>query len=169
MLIGRNTLHEGVERHVPRRSKLSPSDVFFTAPLEEVDPEIFGSIPLGARAPAPEIELIASGVHRLPRRIAAQGSIMTNKYAEGYPGKRYYGGCSSSTSPRRGDRGGPRKLSGPPRQRSAELRLQMNQAVFLALLQPGRYLHGPRPELGRPSHARVAGQTCPASGFKVDP
>lgn len=65
----------------------------FTAPLSEVDPEIFAAIQLEDGRQEDKLELIASEniVSRAVRE--AQGSSLTNKYAEGYPGKRYYGGC----------------------------------------------------------------------------
>jgi len=61
--------------------------------LEKVDPEIARAIQLETRRQAGKIELIASENFVSEAVLEAQGSIMTNKYAEGYPGKRYYGGC----------------------------------------------------------------------------
>jgi glycine hydroxymethyltransferase len=61
--------------------------------LEKVDPEINQAIELETRRQAGKIELIASENFVSEAVLEAQGSIMTNKYAEGYPGKRYYGGC----------------------------------------------------------------------------
>jgi glycine hydroxymethyltransferase len=66
---------------------------FFTAPLAESDPEIFGSIEKELGRQRHEIELIASENIVSRAVLEAQGSILTNKYAEGYPGRRYYGGC----------------------------------------------------------------------------
>ncbi|MGX1097652.1 serine hydroxymethyltransferase [Amorphus sp. MBR-141] len=66
---------------------------FFTAPLSESDPEIFGSIEKELGRQRHEIELIASENIVSRAVLEAQGSILTNKYAEGYPGRRYYGGC----------------------------------------------------------------------------
>ncbi|MGX1305960.1 glycine hydroxymethyltransferase [Amorphus suaedae] len=66
---------------------------FFTAPLSESDPEIFGSIEKELGRQRHEIELIASENIVSRAVLQAQGSILTNKYAEGYPGRRYYGGC----------------------------------------------------------------------------
>ena len=65
----------------------------FNLPLEQVDPEIFGAIGKELGRQRHEIELIASENIVSRAVLEAQGSIMTNKYAEGYPGKRYYGGC----------------------------------------------------------------------------
>ena len=61
--------------------------------LEKVDPEVARAIGLETRRQAGKLELIASENFVSEAVLAAQGSIMTNKYAEGYPGKRYYGGC----------------------------------------------------------------------------
>jgi glycine hydroxymethyltransferase len=61
--------------------------------LEKVDPEVNRAIQLETRRQAGKIELIASENFVSEAVLEAQGSIMTNKYAEGYPGKRYYGGC----------------------------------------------------------------------------
>src|SRR5664279_1109909 len=61
--------------------------------LEKVDPEVARAIGLETRRQAGKLELIASENFVSEAVLEAQGSIMTNKYAEGYPGKRWYGGC----------------------------------------------------------------------------
>ena len=61
--------------------------------LKELDPEIFQAIEKEKIRQRTHIELIASENFTLPAIIEATGSVLTNKYAEGYPGKRYYGGC----------------------------------------------------------------------------
>ncbi|MDH3533390.1 MAG: serine hydroxymethyltransferase [Gammaproteobacteria bacterium] len=61
--------------------------------LESFDPEIAAAIDNENRRQEDHVELIASENYASPRVMAAQGSVLTNKYAEGYPGKRYYGGC----------------------------------------------------------------------------
>ena len=66
---------------------------FFTESLASRDPEIFASISDELGRQRDEIELIASENIVSRAVMEAQGSVMTNKYAEGYPGKRYYGGC----------------------------------------------------------------------------
>ncbi|MGK2739587.1 serine hydroxymethyltransferase [Tepidicaulis sp. LMO-SS28] len=66
---------------------------FFTKGLSERDPELLGAIDKELRRQREEIELIASENIVSRAVLEAQGSILTNKYAEGYPGKRYYGGC----------------------------------------------------------------------------
>lgn len=66
---------------------------FFTQSLAQSDPELFGSITSELGRQRNEIELIASENIVSSAVMEAQGSVMTNKYAEGYPGRRYYGGC----------------------------------------------------------------------------
>src|SRR5262249_60802765 len=70
------------------------SNSFFSAPLAEADPEIAKAIELELGRQRDEIELIASENIVSRAVLEAQGSVMTNKYAEGYPGRRYYGGCA---------------------------------------------------------------------------
>ncbi|MBD0416699.1 serine hydroxymethyltransferase [Oryzicola mucosus] len=111
---------------------------FFETPLAEIDPEIFGSIRNELGRQRHEIELIASENIVSRAVLEAQGSIMTNKYAEGYPGKRYYGGCQyvdvaeTLAIERAKQLFGCNFANVQPNSGS-----QMNQAVFLALLQPG--------------------------------
>ena len=61
--------------------------------LKAQDPEIYDAIMRETRRQAENLELIASENYASEAVLAAQGSVLTNKYAEGYPGKRYYGGC----------------------------------------------------------------------------
>ncbi|WP_319773334.1 serine hydroxymethyltransferase [Breoghania sp.] len=111
---------------------------FFTQPLAEADPEIAEAIDLELGRQRHEIELIASENIVSRAVLEAQGTILTNKYAEGYPGKRYYGGCqyvdivetlAIERAKKLFDCG---FVNVQPNSGS-----QMNQAVFLALLQPG--------------------------------
>src|SRR5690554_4212260 len=81
-----------------RRSNPGPEDnmtdsAFFTAPLSQRDPDIFDAIGKELGRQRDEIELIASENIVSRAVLEAQGSVLTNKYAEGYPGRRYYGGC----------------------------------------------------------------------------
>lgn len=62
-------------------------------PIEKADPEIWGAIAHEKKRQQEGLEMIASENYTSPAIMAAQGSVLTNKYAEGYPGKRYYGGC----------------------------------------------------------------------------
>ncbi|MEZ5781195.1 MAG: serine hydroxymethyltransferase [Rhizobiaceae bacterium] len=119
-------------------SAASARDSFFMTSLADADPEIFGSIRNELGRQRHEIELIASENIVSRAVLEAQGSIMTNKYAEGYPGKRYYGGCEFVDIAEELAIERAKKLFGcnfanvQPNSGS-----QMNQAVFLALLQPG--------------------------------
>ncbi|GHC48739.1 serine hydroxymethyltransferase [Neogemmobacter tilapiae] len=111
---------------------------FFTENLSSRDPELFGSITQELGRQRDEIELIASENIVSLAVMQAQGSVMTNKYAEGYPGKRYYGGCQyvdiaeTLAIERAKALFGCAYANVQPNSGS-----QMNQAVFLALLQPG--------------------------------
>src|SRR5439155_4098261 len=69
------------------------NEVPLDRPLSEVDPEIWQAIKNEERRQHDKIELIASENYVSRAVLEAQGSVLTNKYAEGYPGKRYYGGC----------------------------------------------------------------------------
>src|SRR6202140_3320528 len=69
------------------------SDGFFTRGVAESDPEVAGAIAKELRRQQEKIELIASENIVSRAVLEAQGSVLTNKYAEGYPGRRYYGGC----------------------------------------------------------------------------
>lgn len=106
--------------------------------LATFDPEIADAIELEFGRQQNEIELIASENIVSKAVLEAQGSIMTNKYAEGYPGKRYYGGCQyvdiaeTLAIDRAKELFGASFVNVQPNSGS-----QMNQAVFLALLQPG--------------------------------
>jgi len=62
-------------------------------PLKQVDPEVWQAIKGEMERQKTHLELIASENYCTPAVLQAQGSVLTNKYAEGYPGKRYYGGC----------------------------------------------------------------------------
>ncbi len=113
-------------------------DGFFTSSLAEADPEIAGWIAKELGRQRDKIELIASENITSLAVLEAAGSILTNKYAEGYPGKRYYGGCEYVDEIETIAIERAKKLFGcnfanvQPNSGS-----QMNQAVFLALLQPG--------------------------------
>jgi glycine hydroxymethyltransferase len=116
----------------------SAPDSFFSASLEQADPEIAAAIRGELGRQRHEVELIASENIVSRAVLEAQGSVMTNKYAEGYPGNRYYGGCEFVDVAENLAIDRAKKLFGAnfanvqPNSGS-----QMNQAVFLALLQPG--------------------------------
>ncbi len=116
----------------------SASDTFFSATLEQADPEIAAAIRGELGRQQHEIELIASENIVSRAVLEAQGSVMTNKYAEGYPGARYYGGCEFVDVAERLAIERAKKLFGAGFANvQANSGSQMNQAVFLALLQPG--------------------------------
>ena len=111
---------------------------FFSASLADADPEVFGTIRSELGRQQSQIELIASENIVSRAVLEAQGSILTNKYAEGYPGKRYYGGCEyvdvteTIAIERAKALFGAQFANVQPHSGS-----QANQSVFLALLQPG--------------------------------
>jgi glycine hydroxymethyltransferase len=113
-------------------------NAFFAQSLADADPEVFGSVGRELVRQQTEIELIASENIVSRAVLEAAGSVLTNKYAEGYPGKRYYGGCQFVDEVETLAIERAKKLFGckfanvQPNSGS-----QMNQAVFLALLQPG--------------------------------
>ena len=114
------------------------SNSFFAASLVDRDPEIAEAVKLELGRQRDEIELIASENIVSRAVLEAQGSVLTNKYAEGYPGRRYYGGCqfvdiAEELAIARACRlFGCRFANVQPNSGS-----QANQAVFLALMQPG--------------------------------
>ena len=142
---------------------------FFTETLDSRDPEIFGAIRKELGRQREEIELIASENIVSKAVLEAQGSVLTNKYAEGYPGKRYYGGCQYVDIVEDLAIERAKKLFGcgfanvQPNSGS-----QMNQAVFLALLQPGDTFMGlDLAAGGHLTHGSPANQS--GKWFKVAP
>ena len=119
------------------------ADAFFNRPLAESDPELYGSIKSELGRQRHEIELIASENIVSRAVLEAQGSVMTNKYAEGYPGRRYYGGCHFVDIAEDLAIDRIKQLFGcgfanvQPNSGS-----QANQAVLLALAKPGDTLLG---------------------------
>lgn len=114
-----------------------------TTPIEDFDTELFAAIDDESRRQEEHIELIASENYASPRVLEAQGSVLTNKYAEGYPGKRYYGGCEHVDVAERlaieramelfdADYANVQPHSGS----------QANAAAYLALLKPGDTILG---------------------------
>ena len=107
------------------------------------DDELFDAIEAEARRQEEHIELIASENYASPRVMQAQGSVLTNKYAEGYPGKRYYGGCEYVDIAERLAIERAKSLFGAdyanvqPHSGS-----QANAAVYLALLEAGDTILG---------------------------
>lgn len=111
--------------------------------IERYDPEIFAAMRQEAERQEHHIELIASENYTSPAVMEAQGSVLTNKYAEGYPGKRYYGGCEFVDIVEQLAIDRAKRLFGAdyanvqPHSGS-----QANSAVFQALVQPGDTILG---------------------------
>ncbi len=114
-----------------------------STPIEAFDPEVAKAIQNENRRQEEHVELIASENYASPRVMAAQGGVMTNKYAEGYPGKRYYGGCEYVDDVERLAIERAKQLFGAdyanvqPHSGS-----QANAAVFHALIDPGDTILG---------------------------
>ena len=132
----------------------------YTQNIKETDPEVYATLEKELKRQQSQIELIASENIASLSILNAQGSVMTNKYAEGYPGKRYYGGCEFVDQAEEIALERVKKLYGC---KYANLQshsgAQANQAVFLALLQPhdtflgmslasgGHLTHGAKPNI----------------------
>jgi glycine hydroxymethyltransferase len=111
--------------------------------LESTDPEIWAAVQAENRRQEEHIELIASENYTSPAVMAAQGSQLTNKYAEGYPGKRYYGGCENVDVVEELAIARAKQLFGANFANvQANSGSQANQAVFFGLLQPGDTIMG---------------------------
>ena len=133
---------------------------FFNNNIKDADPEVYETLKKELERQQNQIELIASENIASKAVLNAQGSVMTNKYAEGYPGKRYYGGCEFVDEAENIALDRVKKLYNC---KYANLQphsgAQANQAVFLALLQPhdtilgmslasgGHLTHGAKPNL----------------------
>jgi glycine hydroxymethyltransferase len=137
------------QSHVGRMSsslapyRLGPAQDFFERRLGQLDPEIAAAIRGEVGREQSQIELIASENFASPAVLEAQGSVLTNKYAEGYPGRRYYGGCEFMDVAEQLAIDRAKQLFGcayanvqPHSGASANL------TVFLALLQPGDTILG---------------------------
>ena len=132
----------------------------YTQNIKEADPEVFATLDKELKRQQNQIELIASENIASLAILNAQGSVMTNKYAEGYPGKRYYGGCEFVDQAEEIAIQRVKKLYNC---KYANLQphsgAQANQAVFLALLKPhdtflgmslasgGHLTHGAKPNI----------------------
>jgi len=111
--------------------------------IEQTDPELWTAIQQELRRQEDHIELIASENYASPAVLQAQGTVLTNKYAEGYPGKRYYGGCEYVDEAERLAIERAKRLFGAefanvqPHSGS-----QANAAVYMAMLAPGDTILG---------------------------
>src|ERR1700751_5548205 len=106
--------------------------------LQQADPDVWQAIQAERQRQQQGLEMIASENYTSPAVMAVQGSVLTNKYAEGYPGRRYYGGCEVVDVAERlaidrllklfgGDKANVQPHSGA----------QANMSVYLACLEPG--------------------------------
>ena len=137
------------------------------------DPELWSAIENESRRQEEHIELIASENYASPRVLEAQGSVLTNKYAEGYPGKRYYGGCEyvdvaeNLAIERAKQLYGADYANVQPHSGS-----QANAAVYMALMQPGETVlgmslaHGGH--LTHGSHVNFSGKIYQAVQYGID-
>ena len=112
-------------------------------PLSSVDPEIYDAIQHEVERQHGRLELIASENFTSEAVLEATGSVFTNKYAEGYPGKRYYGGCEFTDVVENLARERAKKLfSAEHANVQPHSGSQANQAAFAAVLQPGDTILG---------------------------
>jgi hypothetical protein len=155
--------------------KATKSDAFDTEhTIKAVDPELWRAIERENRRQHDHIELIASENYVSPAVMQAQGSQLTNKYAEGYPGRRYYGGCEfvdiveQLAIDRVKNLFGAEYANVQPHSGS-----QANQAVYLAVLEPGDVIlgmslaHGGHLTHGAP--VNVSGKLFRALGYGLHP
>ena len=111
--------------------------------IEQTDPEIFTAIQAENARQEQHIELIASENYASPAVMAAQGSQLTNKYAEGYPGKRYYGGCEHVDVAEQLAIDRVKQIFGAEAANvQPHCGASANEAVFLAFLKPGDTIMG---------------------------
>uniref|UniRef100_UPI00404808C6 serine hydroxymethyltransferase n=1 Tax=Limnohabitans sp. TaxID=1907725 RepID=UPI00404808C6 len=111
--------------------------------IEQTDPELFAAIQAENARQEHHIELIASENYASPAVMAAQGSQLTNKYAEGYPGKRYYGGCEHVDVAEQLAIDRLKQIYGAEAANvQAHCGASANVAVFLAFLKPGDTILG---------------------------
>ncbi len=135
------------------------SDPFFAAPLSEADPAVSGMIGRELGRQRDQIELIASENIVSRAVLEAQGSVLTNKYAEGYPGRRYYGGCEFVDEVETLAIERAKALFGCGLgQRAAALRLPGQPGGVHGPDEARRHLHGHGSGRRRPPHPRQVGQ-----------
>jgi glycine hydroxymethyltransferase len=111
--------------------------------LQKADPEVFAAVDGERKRQQFGLEMIASENYTSPAVMAAQGTCLTNKYAEGYPGKRYYGGCEFVDAAERLAIDRVKQLFGAAHANvQPHSGAQANMAVYLAALQPGDTIMG---------------------------
>jgi glycine hydroxymethyltransferase len=128
---------------MPDPSSAEPSPDYFDRPLEEVDPEVAEAVRGELERQRRTLEMIASE-NFVPRAVLeCQGSVLTNKYAEGYPGRRYYGGCEWVDVSEQLAIDRAKELFGAEHANvQPHSGAQANAAVYHALLQPGDTIMG---------------------------
>ncbi len=142
--------------------------------LEKSDPEVWSAVARENQRQEDHLELIASENYASPAVMAAQGTQLTNKYAEGYPGKRYYGGCEYVDIVEQVAIDRAKKLFGAE---AANVQphsgAQANQAVFFAALKPGDTILGMSlPHGGHLTHGspvNVSGKWFNVVAYGLDP
>ena len=128
-------------------------------PLYEVDPQIAAAIDNETRRQHEGLELIASENFVSEAVLEAAGSVFTNKYAEGYPGKRYYGGCEFADVVENLARDRAKQIFGAEHANvQPHSGSQANQAAYAAVLQPGDTILGLEPGARRPPDARASSE-----------
>jgi glycine hydroxymethyltransferase len=152
-------------------SDLSPD--FFTRPLADVDPEVADAIARELDRQQRTLEMIASENFVPQSILEAQGSVLTNKYAEGYPGKRYYGGCEFVDIIEQLAIDRAKALFGAEHANvQPHAGAQANASVYHALLKPGDTIMGlALPHGGHLSHGmkiNVSGRLYDIAPYEVD-
>ena len=146
---------------------------YFNRPLSEVDPEIAAVLDAELERQQRTLEMIASENFVPQAVLEAQGSVLTNKYAEGYPGKRYYGGCEHVDVSEQLAIDRAKELFGAEHANvQPHSGAQANAAVFHALLQPGDTIMGlALPHGGHLTHGmkiNVSGRLYDVAPYEVD-
>ncbi|MCI3951760.1 MAG: glyA, partial [Burkholderiales bacterium] len=142
--------------------------------LEQVDPEVWGAVRKERQRQEDHVELIASENYASPAVLQAQGSVLTNKYAEGYPGKRYYGGCEYVDVAEQLAIDRVKKLFHAGYANvQPHSGAQANQAVYVAALHPGDTLLGMALDAGghltHGARVNVSGRLYDAYTYGLDP
>jgi glycine hydroxymethyltransferase len=142
--------------------------------LDTYDEELWQALEQESRRQEEHVELIASENYASPRVLQAQGSVLTNKYAEGYPGKRYYGGCEYVDVAEQLAIDRAKQLFGAGYANvQPHSGAQANQAVFYAALHPGDTILGM--SLGHGGHlthgskVNISGRYFDAVAYGLDP
>lgn len=169
-----NTPYSSAERHSRRLEKIESNSYDDIAAVRNVDPEIAGFIDKEAARQDEGIELIASENFTSAAIRAAQGSVLTNKYAEGYPGKRYYNGCEFVDEVEKLAIERACKLFGAEAANvQAHSGSQANMAAYFAIIKPGDTVlamdlaHGGHLTHGHPMN--FSGMLYKIVGYGVDP